>query len=147
MGDGARTGEKAASDVGEGDLEVCLEALGFDFDRRDSDTLSAGNGGVIFSSVIVGLHLSAGVARWRGFAVLREFAGSCKVPVSPVFFLCLRLDNVAEVVGGFLEALLLLLLLMNPSNKGILFFFYFFLFFFCFVFLFIFFILPSCNGS
>lgn len=97
MGDGAKTGEKTESVVGEGDLEECLEALGFDLDLNESDdSFSAGNGGVIFSSVIVGPHLSAGVARRRGFAVFREFAGSCNVPASPVFFLCLRLDNVVE---------------------------------------------------
>lgn len=127
MGDGARTGEKAGSDVGEGDLEECLEALGFDLDRNErDDNLSAGNGGVIFSSVSVGPHLSAGAVIWKGFAVFREFAGSCNlnVPVSPVFLLCLRLDNavgreISEwTVGGFLVALLLLLLI-NPSNTGI----------------------------
>jgi len=102
MGDGARTGEKAGSGVGEGDLEECLEALGFDFDRNEKDdNLSAGNGGVIFSSVsVVGPHLSAGAAIWKGFAVIREPASSCdlNVPVSPVFLLCLRLDNVVERV-------------------------------------------------
>lgn len=123
MGDGASTGEKTGSDVGEGDLEECLEALGFDLDRNErDDNLSAGNGGVIFSSVSVGPHLSAGAAIWNGFAVFREFAGSCNlnVPVSPVFLLCLRLDNVVEreiSEGGFLA--LLLLLLINPSNTGI----------------------------
>lgn len=124
MGDGATTGEKTGSGVGEGDLEECLEALGFDLDRNErDDNLSVGNGGVIFSSASVGLNLSAGAVIWKGFAVFREFAGSCNlnVPVSPVFLLCLRLDNDMErekSEGGFLAALLLLLLI-NPSNTGI----------------------------
>ena len=49
-GDGARTGDFEESNVGDGDLG----SLGFDLERNDrEDSRSAGNGGVIFSSVIV----------------------------------------------------------------------------------------------
>lgn len=137
MGDGASTGEKEESEVGEGDLdEAILEALGLDFDRNDrDDSLSAGNGGVIFNSVTVetpGL-LFVGFPSLGGdcgFVVLvsvtfREAAGSIRLESPRIFCLvCLRLEKVEERAisgwtgGGLLEALLLLLL-MNPSNTGI----------------------------
>lgn len=63
IGDGARTGEGAGSAIGDGDLDD-LEVLGFDFVRKErEDSLSAGNGGVILSSMVDGLYSSPGLTR------------------------------------------------------------------------------------